>query len=181
MLYHVHRYLVLEVVDVKRYLRARADKAHIAFQHVYELRKLVYREFPYERAEFRAAGVGVRAPGGVADGAVAHGFQLIHRKDFLVKPYALLPEYHIPAHGDLYYQHADQYHRRGQYQQHQRTDDIQGALERGVSHIVQRNAPYVHQRDISHHVYSRGGAHVLVYARDNRDLRAGQLACLYYV
>ena len=59
--------------------------------------------------------------------------------------------------------------------------DIQGALERGVSHIVQRNAPYVHQRDISHHVYSRGGAHVLVYARDNRDLRAGQLACLYYV
>ena len=90
---HVARDLAAELLDEDRPLGTRPDEAHVAAQHVPELRQLVEAGAAQEGAEARAARV-VAAPSRPAPsrclGVGAHRAELEHVEDAAVEPHALL-------------------------------------------------------------------------------------------
>jgi hypothetical protein len=90
-------------LDLCRQGRARPDDAHIASQHVEEVRQLVEREAAQEPPDAGDAWVLGRHRGADADrvGAPPHGAQLEHLEDHAVPSDPTLAVEHRPAGGEL--------------------------------------------------------------------------------
>src|SRR6185437_1709467 len=101
-----------ELVDEERTLWPRPDEAHIAAQHVEELRQLVDTEFTDDVADAGDAGIAIRGPADpVALGIVAHGAKFQNVEALTAETDALLAIERragaFEAHGDR----RDRHHR----------------------------------------------------------------------
>ncbi len=113
--------------------RARPDQAHVAAQHVPQLRQLVDRGGAQEPAESsQALGVGQRPAVG-ADG-VAHGAELDHRERHAAPPGPLLAEEDGPAHVGPHRRAGHRQQRAGHGERGGRADQVERALEPGRAH-----------------------------------------------
>lgn len=162
---HVTGYLLLELLHEKWALRARPHKAHIPFQHIEDLWKLIKAcladEFP-DRGDTRII------PGRPSLLLMAvilyfHGAELIHLKFLVMQPHPYLGKNQRPLGGKLD-QEGDKEHRDGENEQHQhRARDIHRALEELVHGIAERDIADVDDREpIQILGVGCGGDHVLV-------------------
>ena len=167
-------------VRLRHHQRARADEAHVAEQHIEQLRRLVEREAADHPAD---AGdpVVVRV---LDDGAVVahlhgggglHGAELVELEETPAAPRATLREQHRPARIELDRERDQREQWREREQQHRRADDVERALaeaggrrERGHVDREQR-----HPADL---VDGARAVEELEEARDDVDGHAGVAA-----
>ena len=128
-------------------LRAGADDAHLAEQHIDELRELIERVAAHKRSQFRASGI-------VRGRPHRAGFRLrihVHRTKLqapehrVVAPDALLHEKDRPRRGEFHEGGKEQQQRREQHEYHARYEDVQPALQ-GAVPAAQGNLPHLHHR-----------------------------------
>ncbi len=132
-------------------VRARADDAHAALQHVDELRQLVERGAAQQCADARDALV-VRARLG-DDRAVLghrHRAELVDDDLLAVLAVAALPEDHRPGRAELDGQRDGQQQRRDQQQDQRGQHDVAGALDQPGAAVKRRVADRDHRHAAQH-------------------------------
>src|SRR5262249_743111 len=129
---HVARDALAEALDPDRLLGARADDAHLAAQHIHELRQLIERVAAQEGAQTCDARIIFGRPGAQIGGILAHAAKLDARKRLTVEADALLHEKDRPWRVEPD-QRGDQQHHRREYNHRQgREYDVHRALELAV-------------------------------------------------
>ncbi|MNN13088.1 hypothetical protein D3C81_1261070 [compost metagenome] len=126
-----------EGVDHRHLLGARADQAHIARQHVPQLRQLVQPVLADHAAHACDAGILARreARGGV--GLDAHAAKLEHREHLAEAADARLPEQHRPRLFEADGQRGQRRQRQGERHEAQRGCDVDQTLHEAIE-IVPR-------------------------------------------
>ena len=145
---HVQRNLVAELLDKMRDFRTRSDDAHIAFQHVDELRKLVDGQLANQRAEESPAVVLVGRPCAVLAVIGLHTAEFEHFKRLFIFADAGLREENRVMRGQAHADCRDEHQRRKQNQRTERNDDINRALDERIIQAVERNIPNADPLDI---------------------------------
>ena len=160
-------YVFLKQPVKARALRPRTDKAHVALEDVPDLRQLIQPRPAQKRTKARTAPIiRVRPARSVPLGVLAHGAKLIHSKRLAVLAQALLPKDRIARRVERDDQRDDR-HRQCQHSQaHQRTGNVERALERKIRPLFGDTRPlYIHHALRGAIFHARIGNHSLHHSR----------------
>ncbi len=130
MTQHVARDRAAERLDEARLLGAWAHQAHVAHEHVPQLRQFVERQLAQRAAERRAARIVLHRPARARHlGVGAHAAELDHAEPAAVQAHALLRVEHGAARIQSHEQRQQQQQRRQQQQAEARAHEVERALE----------------------------------------------------
>ena len=175
-------------------LGARADDAHLAAQHVEELRQLVQRGAAQEAPDGVRRSSPSTPPGAVsppsrkprahrpraapaAMPAIAHRAELVEVEQRAVAAHAALAEEDRAGRGEAHHERRARQHRREHDQQQHREHAVEGVLERELQ-ALRVDAREGHQRQAAHRVVADAVVDRVEHARHHRHLDAELLAAL---
>ena len=138
---------------VFQHVRPRAHDAHVAFQHVDELRQLVDVGLPHDVSPFRLSGVVFRGLQGVRLLVHPHAAELVAVELLVVQSVTLLPEEDGSRHRDFRddgHNHEDEGEEGAE--EGEREDDVERPFQQLVAQTAQGVAPQAQEGHVAHHV-----------------------------
>ena len=151
---------------VFQHVRARSHHAHVAFQHIDELRQLVDVRFPHDVSPFCLSRVVLCGLQRVGLRVHLHASELVAVEFLIVEPVPFLLEEDRSRHGYFRYDcHDDEDDGEERAEEQQREHDVERPFQHLVSEAAQRISPQAEVGHVAYHVEVHAVVQVVVYVR----------------